>query len=221
MTPPQRLLLACGRVAPSDGAIQQFALTLFRDGLNLPGVTGSMELAGRFVRDWEEAAEAHHRVATQLLLYQLDAVAIPAPGRGKLRAAVEEDFDRVARWWYAARLEMFGQADLEEDRRTAKNRIGDGDVFLWDDDGPVSMASKTRPTRHGIGVGMVYTPSENRCRGYATACVGDLSRALLKSGFVFCSLFADSLNPISNGIYQKIGYHLIGEMVEYEFLAKL
>jgi predicted GNAT family acetyltransferase len=160
------------------------------------------------------------QLAEQLTIYELKSVATPATDRGRLRVASQEDFELVARWWYAAHMDMFGKADADEDRKGAKDRLTDGDVFLWDDGGPVSMACKTRPTSHGICVGMVYTPPEGRCRGYATACVGELSRTLLESGWAFCSLFADVLNPISNSIYQKIGYRPIGNFNEYKFMEK-
>lgn len=220
MTPPHRLIVSSGRLAPSDEAVKQFAEALVREGQELPGVLGPVDLAGKFSADWEKVSGTQTQMAEQLIMYELKQVAIPAPDRGKLRAAAAQDFELVAGWWNAARMEMFGKADAEEDRQSAKNRIDDGDVFLWEDGRPVSMACKTRPTRHGISVGMVYTPPETRCRGYATACVGELSRTLLQAGRDFCALFADALNPVSNSIYQKIGYRPIGNVAEYAFLEK-
>jgi uncharacterized protein len=220
MTPPHRLIVSTGRMAASDEGVKQFAEALYREEQKLPGVLGPVDLAGKFAVDWEKVSGTQLQMAEQLIMYELKRVAIPAPDRGRLRAAVAEDFELVAGWWYAARMDIFGKADAEEDRQTAKNRIDDGDVFLWEDGRPVSMACKTRPTRHGISVGMVYTPPEARCRGYATACVGELSRTLLRTGRDFCSLFADALNPVSNSIYQKIGYRPIGNVTEYAFLEK-
>ena len=220
MTPPHRLIVSTGRTPASDDALRQFAESLFHDGQRPPGVIGPVELSEQFARNWKNVSGIDYQVAEQLRIYEMHAVAIPMPGRGRLRTATAEDFELVARWWSAAHLDMFGKADPEEDRQGAKDRIADGDVFLWDDGGPVSMACKTRPTKHGICVGMVYTPPEARCRGYATACVGELSRTLLRTGRDFCSLFADILNPVSNSIYQKIGYRPIGDFTEYRFLEK-
>jgi uncharacterized protein len=220
MTPPNNLTVSSGRWVPSDDGIRQFMEALFREGWKLPGVSGPAELAGRFAEEWNELSGTHHRVDERLRIYELKEVVIPSSGRGNLRAAGAGDFEIVAKWWHAARMEMFGKSEASEDRLTAKYRIDDGDVFLWDDDGPVSMACRTRPTRRGISVGMVYTPPEARRRGYATACVAELSRTLLRSGWDFCSLFADILNPVSNNIYQKIGYRPIGEFTVYTFEEK-
>ena len=79
------------------------------------------------------------------------------------------------------------------------------------------MAMKTRPTRRGISVSFVYTPPEFRRRGYATACVAELSRLLLESGRQFCSLFTDLANPTSNHIYQQIGYRPVADFDQYSF----
>jgi len=53
--------------------------------------------------------------------------------------------------------------------------------------------------------------------GYATACVGELSRLLLAMGYEFCTLFADAANPTANDIYQKIGYRPLCNYDEYAF----
>lgn len=220
MTPPHRLIVSSGRLPPSDAAVQQFAEGLIREGQKLPGVLGPVALAGKIAEAWQQATGAPYQAAEQLRIYELKAVAIPAAGRGRLRTAGAEDFEHIARWWHAAQMEMFGNSNAEENRQTAKYRIGDGDVFLWEDGGTVSMACKTRPTSHGISVGMVFTPPDERCRGYATACVGELSRTLLRTGWGFCSLYADLLNPVSNSIYQKIGYRPVEDVTEYAFLDK-
>jgi uncharacterized protein len=157
------------------------------------------------------------RLNQNLRMYDITRVVLPGPGGGRLRKAAPADLDRIKGWWYAARLEMMGDADPEECRQTAAYRLADGDIFVWDTGEPVSMASKTRPTKRGISIGMVYTPAELRRRGYATACVGELSRLLLREGWTYCTLYADLANPISNSIYQRIGYRAIGDYEEYTF----
>jgi predicted GNAT family acetyltransferase len=76
---------------------------------------------------------------------------------------------------------------------------------------------KNRPTRRSICVSHVYTPPELRGKGYATACVAELSRQLLQSGWEFCTLFVDVANLPACRAYQKIGYSLVSEYEEYRF----
>jgi predicted GNAT family acetyltransferase len=124
----------------------------------------------------------------------------------------------VAQWAHGFKVEIFGRADPEEARLGAERRIEAGDIYLWEDLGPVSMAMKSRPTRNGISVSLVYTPPALRGRGYATACVGEFSRLLLDSGWAYCALFADLENAAANRVYQKIGYEPTCEYDEYVFV---
>ena len=83
---------------------------------------------------------------------------------------------------------------------------------MWEDENGqvVTMAGRSRPTRHGATVNSVYTPPELRGKGYASNCVAALSQLILDSGKRFASLFTDLSNPTSNYIYQKMGYrHLL------------
>ena len=66
-------------------------------------------------------------------------------------------------------------------------------------------------------VNAVYTPPEQRRRGYATAAVAVLSQRLLDTGYQFCCLFTDLSNPTSNTIYQRIGYRPLCDYNEYIF----
>jgi GNAT superfamily N-acetyltransferase len=62
----------------------------------------------------------------------------------------------------------------------------------------------------------VFTPPELRHRGYARACVGELSRQLKAEG-LRVMLFTDLANPTSNSIYRRIGYRAVGEALRYRF----
>ena len=67
-------------------------------------------------------------------------------------------------------------------------------------------------------MGLVYTPPEYRRRGYATACVGELSRVLLESGWEYCSLFVDAGNASAIHVYERIGYRPIDDYDDYSFV---
>jgi predicted GNAT family acetyltransferase len=191
---------------------------LAEESWTVPGVIGPKGVSRAVTVRLAQASGKRCRLDQTLRLYELRKVDLPQPPRGRLRTASAEDLEWIAAWWYAARREMLGREDPDETRQAAKNRLEDGDVFFWDDGGPVSMACKTRPTKTGISIGMVFTPTERRRRGYATACVGELSRKLLGEGRAFCALFADLANPISNRAYRRVGYRPIGDFEDYSFV---
>ena len=99
----------------------------------------------------------------------------------------------------------------------ARGLIDEGRLFLWEDQGTVSMAAGMSETPNGIRVGFVYTPPEARRHGYASACVSALSQHYLDHGRQFCFLYTDLANPTSNAIYQRIGYQPVCDVEDYNF----
>ena len=217
MTPPQKLVVY-GHQGDLNGGTRILVKELVGAGHRVPGVLGPSEVAQKTAERWEEVTGEAHVLEQRLMVYELREVLRPVPERGQLRLAMETDVELASRWSYEFTLEVFGRADREEAGRAARLRIGQGEIFLWEDGQPVSMAMKTRPTRRGISVGGVYTPPECRRRGYATACVGELSRLLLGAGSEFCALFADLSNATPNRVYQSIGYRPVCDYDEYVFL---
>jgi predicted GNAT family acetyltransferase len=112
--------------------------------------------------------------------------------------------------------EALGLLTPAEARASAEQRVAAGEIFLWVDGEPRSMAGRARPTAHGIAVNGVYTPPEWRGRGYATSCVAQVSARLLDEGRSFCVLFTDLANPTSNAIYARIGYRGIRDYAVYD-----
>ena len=180
MTPPHKLVVY-GHQGDIASAARVLVQDLVGEGWEVPGILGPGEAAKGVAEAWSEVTGRGYGLEQRLRVLVLRKVTGPEPSRGRLRRAAEADVELVARWWYAFYREIFGEADQEEANRGAGLRIGEGDIYLWEDGQPVSMAMRTRPTRNGISVGLVYTPPELRRRGYASACVGELSRTRLKA----------------------------------------
>ena len=79
-------------------------------------------------------------------------------------------------------------------------------AFIWDDRGPMSLATYASRTERSAVIGLAYTPPEHRGRGYASACVAAVTQRLLSGGLVFCCINADLANATTNKIYPAIGY---------------
>jgi predicted GNAT family acetyltransferase len=216
MTPPHKLV-AWARQGDLDGIAGILVDDLVREGWRLPGLLGPGKTAQAIATQWAEATGNECALERRQSVYELRAVPGSALGPGRLRLATEQDAELVARWCHGFHSEIFGQAEHEASRRSAKDRIGDGDVYLFEVQRPVSVAMKSRPTRSGISISLVYTPPELRGRGHATACVGSLSRMLLKAGWKYCTLFVDQSNAAAKRVYQKIGYRPTCDYDEYVF----
>jgi predicted GNAT family acetyltransferase len=219
MTPPHNLLLATpGEMTDED--FQQVAESLIAGGWQLSGITAERDNAQKAARLWEAGTGAGYEVHTRLRLYELRVVTPPAPASGRMRIAVKEDVRLLQDWCVAFQKEAVGSGgELDKIRMVAERRTLRGDVFLWEDECPVSMAVRTRRSLHGAVIGGVYTPPELRGQGYASACVAGMSQALLDAGDHFCALYTDLTNPTSNHIYQQIGYRPVNDWLDVQFVT--
>ena len=151
-------------------------------------------------------------------IHRLDVLQPPAripPGR--LRVAVEADVPTLVPWIEDFLVHI---GDQGEARQIAEVRVRAGQVFVWEDAAPISMAAWTGKTPNGVRVNLVYTPAELRGRGLASAAVSALTRRLLDEGNRFCCLYTDVTNPISNAIYARLGYRPVSEAALYTILPE-
>ncbi len=93
------------------------------------------------------------------------------------------------------------------------SRIEQGRVWFWEDvDGHRVHLTAANPPAFGVArIGPVYTPKEQRGRGYASAAVAAVSQLLLDDGAQVC-LFTDQANPTSNKIYEALGYRPVVDL---------
>lgn len=213
MTPPHKLLLFAPGEASTE-ALQLLVDGLLSTGYAVPAVLAPEALGQQFASVWCAATGATARPGMRQRVYELRRVEpVPLPS-GTFRVATPADLPLVREWGGAFHSACFREDDKGATARIADGMVAAGDIFLWVDGTPVSMAGRTRPTPHGQTVSLVYTPPECRRRGYATAVVAKLSQLLLDEGREFCSLYTDLGNPTSNRIYQEIGYRPVADVAD-------
>jgi hypothetical protein len=193
-------------------AAQAGALAAFcRDhAVDVAGASGPVTSVREFCAQFS-SAPTEVRMSNRIL--QLTEVVPPQPAPGCMRIAVQADFDTVKRFFRDFHVECIPDELPAEDKLITliEDRIARQTVFLWDVEGvPVSSAHTTRPTRRGMSIGPVYTPPDQRGRGYASNLVAALSQHVLDRGKQFCVLFTDADNPTSNKVYENVGYRAIG-----------
>ena len=218
-TPPEKLILA-GRSAVPSAAWEYLVQVLLEKDRFLPGVLGPQELAKDLAALWTERRGCTAKLDMATWVYELRDVNPQVIGEGRLRPAQQADLDFLTQAIREFQQDAGVEAspDQEACAQLARRFLANGAFFLWEHDGQVvSMAAKVRPTRRGGSINLVYTPRELRGRGYATSCVAALCRELLASGYQLCCLFADAANPISNRVYQKIGFRPVCQFHEYTF----
>jgi uncharacterized protein len=216
-TPPWRLVLS---VMDHPGAAHRLVDDLA--GEELPGCVGPSMAAEHFAEGWTRATGAPSHIATHERAFRLERVIPPRPTSGEMVRADPSHHGVVTEWARAFHEEALRNVpDTDYDLLAERWIKGIGrTAWLWVDEGQVvSLTGVGGLTPHGIRVGPVYTPPEERGRGYASNLVAEVSQRQLDSGRTFVFLFTDLANPTSNKIYQDIGYEPVIDVDEYEFGA--
>ncbi len=215
-TPPYRLVLAGGDRA----ALRALAGALHE----LPGVVAAVPEAHDFAAAWQARTGSGIVPGFAQGVYKLERVVPPRPASGASRPADAGDRVLLLEWMREFAIEALH--DDEPDRahleRMLAQRLGpelDSGFVVWEDDGvAVSVTGFGSSTPNGSRIGPVYTPPEQRGRGYASALVAEVSQARLDAGKRFCFLYTDLANPTSNRIYVAVGYERVCDSVELDFI---
>jgi GNAT superfamily N-acetyltransferase len=196
------------------GAITALVEAIAKSGVNLPGVNGEAATAARFAGQWTECRGSAAFPVEGQRIYELVRMPQETPAGGRMRQASLDDHDLVMTWTRSFFVDV-GQ-DMRDLEPVLGRRIEAGHFWLWEDGGPASMAANSEPVEGIIRVQFVYTPPQRRNRGYAGACVANLSRLMQEAGHR-CILYTDLGNPTSNSVYRRIGYSAVAEALRYRF----
>lgn len=219
MTPPHNLTLYATDNRFGDAALACLIGGLRSAGVAPPGVTTEKTLAERFVSLYTVASGLQSRVLVNQRIYELVQVNPAIPSVGSLRLARESDMAFLPYWFAGFQSDCFGKdSNIAAIAADARYHAGTRKLYLLEDGGtPVSMAKISREMQTAGCIGYVYTPPYFRGRGYASACVAAVSRRILDAGYRKCTLYTDLANPVSNSIYQKIGYAPICDSLQVAF----
>lgn len=137
---------------------------------------------------------------------------MPVPAAAGFARMAGPDDALLLQEWVDAFSEEALPAGSPKDPRAGARLAGIGRTWLWCEPGgePMSVAVNHRRVAGWWAFGYVYTPPARRGHGWATSLVAHASAWALRSGAIGCTLFTDLANPVSNRIYERIGYRRVG-----------
>lgn len=219
MTPPHNITLYA-----AGNRVDHQAIHCLADGLagyDIPGVTSENSLAELFAKEYTARRGLAFKTSMSQRIYELTAVNTDVKQLGIVRLLEQKDMHYFPYWleaFHAAGIYGNTKMSIPQDTEEYRYRISSKKLYVLEVDGiPVSMAGFTREMQKAIGVAFVYTPPYYRGKGYASSCVAQISQIALEKGFTKCVLYTDLLNPTSNRIYQRIGYHAVCDSLMLRF----
>ena len=210
-TPPHPMFV----LPMADEAALALAGAIHDRGEEVGGVNGSLPTVEVLAAELARRQGGRVEVAQHTRLFELGELLPPTGVPGTLREATLDDFELAKAWvdrfMYDADMqagrdpEAHGREEIAPDDLVRK--IEQGVYWFWlDEAGERVHLTGANPPAFGVArIGPVYTPPEQRRKGYAGAAVSQVSQLFLDAGARVC-LYTDQANPTSNGIYQAIGY---------------
>lgn len=219
MTPPMNITLYEKDNIPNEQSLNCLCENILKDKVAVAGVTAKDDLADRFAQIFCGKTGMSFQTHVNLRLYTLIKVDESVPQRGTLRRAEQRDLYFLPYWYKDFYIECnLGEESFENMVDAVNSAVKSGMLFILEEGGvPVSMAAATRETVKGRRISMVYTPPYFRKKGYASCCVAKVSQIVLDMNYIYAALFADLNNPVSNSIYQTIGYRPVCDYKEIKF----
>jgi len=203
----------------SDGSLDAARVAARFLPPDLTAIVGPSAVADAFSAEWCARTSRSAELHWEMTFYTVDRVEpfrYPGGGPigepiGELRRATLADLDELRPMAIAAAKDMnlpAAEQDPEEIEKRIRRNIAGKRQFLWTEDSSIRAIAGYAEALVDAGarIGLVYTPPEFRGRGYGTAITGSLAQLLLDEGQAWVSLFADNANPVSNGIYRRLGF---------------
>jgi RimJ/RimL family protein N-acetyltransferase len=184
-------------------------------------VLGPKASLAAFVDRWCAVTGRTAALETAERIYRLSRVIPARPTTGSWRLGDARDRPLLIAWLHAFHEEALAPGSpMPDPDRYVDRLVGQQDryAYLWEAGGrPVSLAVASARTPNGRRIGPVYTPPADRGHGYASAVTAAASADQLARGMRFCFLFTDLANPVSNAIYQRIGYEPVSDVDQVRF----
>ena len=200
-------------------AVKTLVDYLIKEGIALKGINANKAVCDEFMENYKKktgCAFTEHLAMDIMEISEVNkGIVLP---KGYFRVANLNDKYILADWWIKFVKEaLCDDISYENIKDILDLRIENKNFYLFEDENhkPMAMAAVTRQLVNGVALSLVYSSKEARGKGYGLAVVYNLSKEYLGRGNKFCSLFVDKKNPISNGIYSKIGYKILEENYDY------
>jgi GNAT superfamily N-acetyltransferase len=217
-TPPHPMFV----LPMADDAALAVARAVHGRGESVGGLNGSLPAAEVMAVELARLQGDTVEVAQHTRLFEVGDLVTPEGVPGRLREATLDDFDLAKAWVDRFMIDADEQAGRDPaahgreviEPGDLRKRIERGTYWFWlDEAGERVHLTGANPPAFGVArIGPVYTPPEQRRKGYAGAAVAEVSRIFLDQGARVC-LYTDQANPTSNGVYVALGYQPVVDQV--------
>lgn len=217
---PWKLTLYSPTNNKSDELYKFAAEEIYKLNSHLPGVNTENIIGEKFAKYYCELSKQTYKVHIPMRILVLESLNNPKLRDDVIyRQATRDDIEILKQFtkdFYTEALHE-EKTDSYIEEEVIKN-LSKGYYVLEKDGKIVAQTVSTRRLKRGSCISGVYTPIDERHKGYAYNLVYRVSKEFLDNGAEYCVLFTDDSNPISNHIYEKIGYKRKVNTSDFDFI---
>ena len=201
----------------SECCAAELARIVAENKLQFDRVIGVYDLLDKFLIFYEQIVGGSHKVNLSMDIMYCDKTE-PCDTSGVERATAK-DIEEISKLAADFLNEALGKnATWGENFDKISQEIGDYALFRVD--GEIVSIGVCKDSGRGLRrISNVYTKPEFRNRGYSRKVVTYLTEQVIKSGNLSC-LHVDQNNPVSNHLYQKIGYKYGKSRYEMDYIPQ-
>ena len=217
---PWKLLL----YSPTENTTKELykfvAEELYKVDKNLPGVNTEKEIGKMFAEEYCKIANKRCKLHLDMRILVLDKLTAPKLRDDVVYRKAEIKDKEILK----AFMQEFHQEALNEKlpdevlEEKFYSYLEKGYYVLEKDGKIVAQTVVGRKLNKGKGISGVFTPKQERGKGYAYNLVYRVSKEILEEGAEYCVLYTDDSNPISNHVYEKIGYERKVDTFDLDFV---
>lgn len=163
-----------------------------------------------------EYNHASYQMQKHRVTYKCTKVSEPFKlASGRLEMASADRMQELAKLSVGFAKDYYGiTKSIEEAAQLILNGIHADSVYQWVDNKRVCAIAQTMYGQFDFPViGHFYTHPSNRNKGYGASIIHTVTNGLLNNGHESVMLQTNALTPESNRVFEKVGYHNIGEYV--------
>lgn len=217
---PWHLLLYSPTNNTTDELFEFTAKEYYKIDNNLNGVNAEKSLANKFIKYYTKLSNKEAKTNFDMRILLLENLAKPELIDDVIfRLANSEEKDTLLEFLRIFHIEALGEELEDEALKERLNNYFEKGYFLLERDGKiVSQAVIARDLIKGKTISEVFTPKEYRGKGYAYNLIYRISEKMLQEGAEYCVLYTDDKNPISNHVYEKVGFKKMVDTADIEFI---
>ncbi len=206
------------RAAPE--VLKVLVAYLCAQDIEIPGIFAPGPSSVCMAELYARARGKEFRVVKQLTHFALETLREVALCEGTFRKAVRSDREMVIAFRNGSQQEGNTQRPFDAAASVEKD-LRDGSLFVWENKRREVVCTAAlywnRSVRSGH-IDAVYTPPEQRRKGYARSLVFQLSKLVLERGLT-PGLSTDVVNAAANRVYEGVGFVPQCQMDNIRFTA--